>query len=89
MHYTFEPFWESIQKRGINKYQLIHKYGISASTVDKLDYDKGLQLETICRICNMLDLRIDECVRVVDDSYESKRVVKKLKKRELHKNIDD
>ena len=81
MHYTFDPFWESIKEKGLNKYKLIHKYGISASTIDKLDYDKGMQLETICRICDSLDLRIDECVRVVDDSYTSACVAEKLKNR--------
>ena len=26
MHYTFDPFWDSLKKKGITKYQLIHKY---------------------------------------------------------------
>jgi DNA-binding Xre family transcriptional regulator len=77
MHYTFDPFWDSLKKKGITKYQLIHKYKISNSTIDKLEHDKGIQLETICRICDLLELRIEDSVRVVDDSYVSMR--KKIK----------
>lgn len=44
---SYQPFWNTIQERGITTYTLISQYKVSRSLIDKLKHNKGLSASTL------------------------------------------
>ena len=65
---TFEPLWETMKSKHISSYALINKYGISRSLWAKLKHDKNVTLQTVDRLCEILDCDIVDIVRRVPDA---------------------
>lgn len=65
---SYKPFWETIERKKITQYQLIKKYNMSNSLIDKLKHNKNIRLSTIDDICMMLDCRIENVVEIVKNS---------------------
>ena len=64
---TFEPFFETLEKKGISQYQLINDYDVSRGTLDALRKNKSVTLNTIVDLCMILDCEIQDIVRVIMD----------------------
>ena len=64
---TFEPFFETLEKKGISQYQLINDYDVSRGTFDALRKNKSVTLNTIVDLCMILDREIQDIVRVIRD----------------------
>ena len=64
---TFEPFFETLEKKGISQYQLINDYVVSRGTLDALRKNKSVTLNTIVDLCMILDCEIQDIVRVIRD----------------------
>ncbi len=69
MYFSYQPFWDSLKKRGITQYMLIHEYHISRGTIHKLRHNAGMQLNTIANLCHLLDFRIDEFVQITKEKH--------------------
>ena len=69
---TFEPFFETLEKKGISQYQLINDYDVSRGTLDALRKNKSVTLNTIVDLCMILDCEIQDIVRVIRDEYSHK-----------------
>lgn len=67
---SYRPFFETIKDRKISQYQLLKKYDISSSLLDKLRNNKGLRLTTINDICLKLNCKIEEVVEIIDEDAE-------------------
>jgi len=65
---TFTPLWETMEKKKVTGYALINKHGISRSLWFKLRHDKNVNLETIDRLCKILDCDVADIVKHVPDS---------------------
>lgn len=61
---NFQPFFETLKKKGISQYQLIHQYGISRGTLDAMRKNKSVTLNTIVDFCLILDCDIQDIVRI-------------------------
>lgn len=59
---SFEPLWETVKRQGLTTYKLIHKHGISRGTMDKLKHNRNVTLETVERLCEILDCKIEDVV---------------------------
>ena len=57
---TFEPFFETLEKKGISQYQLINDYDVSRGTLDALRKNKSVTLNTIVDLCMILDCEIQD-----------------------------
>ena len=62
---TFEPFFETLEKKGISQYQLINDYDVSRGTLDALRKNKSVTLNTIVDLCMILDCENKYIVRVI------------------------
>ena len=65
----YSPFWKTLKTSTESTYNLINKYHISSSTIDKLRKNKPLNTTTINDLCRILDCRIEDiCQYVPSDS---------------------
>ena len=64
---TFEPFWDTLKKKGISQYRLIKDYGISTGTLDALRQNRSITLNTLNDLCNILQCEVSDVVKFTPD----------------------
>lgn len=60
---VFDPLWDTMKKRGITTYKLITYHNFSRGLVDKLKHNRNVTLETIERLCEILDCEVQDIVQ--------------------------
>ena len=64
---TYEPFFNTLKRKEISTYRLIHNYGFSKGTLDSLKQNKNITMETLNYICNLLECEISDVIRYTKD----------------------
>ena len=59
---SYEPFWETLQRRGISQYELIHKYKVFAGQLSRLRAGSNVSTNTLNALCEILDCNIEDIV---------------------------
>jgi len=59
---SYAPFYRTLKEKKISTYQLIFKYGLSRSLLDRLKHDKPITTVTINDLCAILDCRVEDIV---------------------------
>lgn len=59
---TYEPFWRTIKEKQISQYDLILKYKMSRSLLDKLRHNKSITMLTLNDICTMFDCSVSDVI---------------------------
>lgn len=59
---SYAPFWDTLTKKNISQYRLIHEYNFSTGTLDALRKNKSITLNTLHDICILLDCDIHDVV---------------------------
>ena len=67
---TFEPLWKTMKKRKITGYALINKHGISRSLWHKLRHNKNVNLDTIDRLCEILNCDVADVVKHIPEQKQ-------------------
>ena len=60
---TYEPFFETLRRKGISTYKLINDYGFSKGTLDSLRQNRNITMETLNLLCNLLDCDVTDIIR--------------------------
>jgi len=63
---TYDPFWDTIQKKNISTYALI-KLGISSSTISRLRNNQGINTNTIHDLCQILGCDVGGILKYVSE----------------------
>ena len=64
---SYEPLWRTMKERGITTYTLIYKCGISAYTVTNLRRNKSITMNTLEKLCKILNCTPNEIIEFIDD----------------------
>ena len=64
---TLSPLWETMKKKNVSQYALLNKYGISRGMLYNLKKDKNITLETLNKLCNILDCDITDIIKYTKD----------------------
>ena len=56
----FDRLWETMKKKGITQYKLIHDYGFSTGQLDRLRKNENISSYTLNRLCNILGCSVEE-----------------------------
>lgn len=64
---TYEPLWETMKEKNVTTYTLIYKHGISAHTIHNLKHNKGITIETLNKLLNILDCTPNDILRFEKD----------------------
>lgn len=63
----YEPLWETMQKKGITKYQLIHKHGIAKYTLVRMSRSMPTSTTTLNDLCKILQCEISDIIKYVSE----------------------
>ena len=66
----YSPLWETLKRKGITQYQLIHEYDFSAGTVDDLRKNKSITVNTMQTLCLILDCTPNDIFQVNKENEE-------------------
>jgi len=64
---TYEPFYETLKKKGISTYKLINTYGMSRSLLDRLKHNKPISTMTLNDLCTILECGVDDILMFKKD----------------------
>lgn len=64
---SYRPLWETMKKKRVTTYTLIYKLGFSAYTVTNLRRNKSITMNTLEKLCSVLDCKPNDVVEFVED----------------------
>ena len=64
----YDRLWETMEKKGITKYYLVNKCGLSPSLITRLKRNQSIRTDTINTLCNILDCNIEDIAEYKKDS---------------------
>ncbi len=64
---SYEPLWDTMQKRNVTTYALINKHGFSPYTITNLKRNRSITMHTLEKLCKILNCTADSIVTFVPD----------------------
>lgn len=64
---SYQPFYQTMKKKGITTYKLINTYGVSRSLIDRLKHGKAISTVTLNDLCTFLDCRVEDILVYIKD----------------------
>ena len=64
---SYEPFYQTLQKKEISTYKLINQYGISRGLLDRLRHNKPISTVSLNDLCTILDCRVEDVLCFLPD----------------------
>ncbi len=64
---SYEPFYETLYKKGITEYNLIYKQGFSANTIYRIKKGEAMSTKTLDALCYVLDCDITDIIKFVKE----------------------
>lgn len=62
---SYQPFYDTLFKRGITEYALIFKHGIPANTLHRMKHGKPITTTTLDTLCSILECRVEDVLEYV------------------------
>ncbi|MCL2513396.1 MAG: helix-turn-helix transcriptional regulator [Oscillospiraceae bacterium] len=60
---SYEPFYNTLFKKGLTEYYLIFKQGFSASTIHRIKHGHNISTKTLDDLCFALDCEVCDIIR--------------------------
>ncbi|MBR4727000.1 MAG: helix-turn-helix domain-containing protein [Clostridia bacterium] len=67
---VYDPFWETLKKKGESTYTLINRHGISSATIDRMRKGEGITTQKLDDFCRILHCGVEDLIRYVEDEKE-------------------
>lgn len=67
MKISYDKLWKLLIDKKINKTQLIKMADISTNSMAKLGKNETVQVETLVKICNVLNCNIEDIVEFIKE----------------------
>lgn len=67
---SYEPFYKTLNKKGVSEYYMIFKLGFSANTLHRLKHGKPITTKTIDDLCSALDCDISDIIKYEKNSTD-------------------
>jgi len=59
---SYEPLWDTLNKRNMSTYDLIYRHGLSANTVHRLKNGRDITTKTLNELCFILKCSVSEVI---------------------------
>ena len=66
---SYEPFYETLKKKGITTNRLINEFDVSRSLIDRLKHNKPITTVTLNDLCGFLDCKVEDILEFTDEPY--------------------
>ena len=63
----YDRLWETMKQRGVSQYALYTHHNINRSQLDRLRKNKNVETNTIDRLCNILQCRVEDIMEHIPD----------------------
>ena len=70
-HFSYNPLWHLLIDRGIKKQELQKMSNVSAASIAKMGRCENVTTDVLLRICEALDVQLEEIVERVPIKEES------------------
>ncbi|MDO4523179.1 MAG: helix-turn-helix domain-containing protein [Eubacteriales bacterium] len=57
---SYQPFYDTLLKKEITEYQLVHIHGISANTLYRMKTGHPITTKTLDNLCYILDCNVED-----------------------------
>lgn len=64
---TYNPLWITMKEKGITQYTLYTQFGINRSLLDRLRKNKNIEVNTVDRLCTILECRVEDIMEHIPD----------------------
>lgn len=64
---SYEPFYDTLFKKGITEYSLIFKHGFSANTIHRIKKGEAISTKTLDAPCYALDCNVENILTFKKD----------------------
>ena len=64
---SFEPFYQTLFRKGITEYHLIYKQGLSANTIHRIKHGEAISTKTLDVLCDILDCNVEDILTHIKD----------------------
>lgn len=64
---SYAPLWQTMSQRNITTYKLIKTYGLSPRLINDLKHNKGINIHTLERLCQILDCTPNDIVEFFNE----------------------
>lgn len=61
----YDKLWDLMEKKGISQYRLVNS-GISHSTLARLKKNQPVNIDTIDKLCRILECKVEDIIEYVD-----------------------
>ncbi len=62
---SYVRLWETMRKKGVTQYALIHFYRISPAQITRLKRNESVSTHTIDMFCKILDCRVEDIMEYI------------------------
>ena len=70
----YEKLWDTMKKKGVSQYALIHKYGVSTGQLDRLRKNDNISTTTLNTLCTILECTLDDIAEFVMTDEDKKSI---------------
>ena len=67
---SYERLWETMRKKGVTQYALIHHHNISPAQITRLKRNESVSTHTIEIFCRILSCKIEEIMEYIPSDEE-------------------
>lgn len=66
---SYQPFYDTLLRKGITEYALIFKHGIPANTLHRMKHGEAITTKTLDTLCEVLECSVSDILeyRTEDD----------------------
>ena len=64
---SYQPFYDTLFKKGITEYHLIFKQGLSANTLHRMKHGEAISTKTLNVLCEILECEVSDIIKYVPD----------------------
>lgn len=68
---VYTKLWETMRKKGVSQYKLIHQYGISTGQLDRLRKNENVNTYTLNALCAILKCELSEIATYLPETSET------------------
>lgn len=71
---SYEPFYQTLYRKGITEYHLIFKQGVPANTLHRMKHGKAISTKTLDTLCFILECGVSDilCYKPEGEAQQKK-----------------
>jgi len=59
---SYQPFWDTLNKKGVSTYDLIYRQGVNANTVHRIRRGEAITTKTLDELCFILNCGVSDII---------------------------